>query len=434
MRIPQAQSFVPVITGGDVGAYSLAREFHEAYGVISAVVPTSLNRNVRHSRILQAFPAGPMTTPEPVISKLKEVAGILTENGANPRPLLLLGNYDHTVRFAVEHRAELEVAGYTIPYPSAALLDRVSLKENFYELCEAEGIPYPRTATYDCAEHTQEKAEEFAAESLASAQIRYPLILKAGDGGAWADVRFPGRRKIHMVRDAEELAGLLGKAHGGGYRGQLIVQEYIPGPDSQMRLATYFCDQTGKVRLTAYGEVIVEDHSPGLEGDSRAVLTARDEVVEAQGAALLKAIGWRGFAMFDIKVDPRDGVAKFFELNPRLGRNHYYLTASGVNPVRYYVEEYLHGGLRGVRHTVAKQSGLHTTLPMPLVRRYATEEQNRRIKEIAEQRRVVNPFFYKADRDIRRVAYHRAVQAKAFRIYQQFPPPSGELVQAEQSV
>ena len=61
MMVPAEQPFVPVITGGDVGAYSLAREFHEAYGVVSAVVPTAVNRNLRHSRILEAFPAGPMT-------------------------------------------------------------------------------------------------------------------------------------------------------------------------------------------------------------------------------------------------------------------------------------------------------------------------------------------------------------------------------------
>ena len=425
MRIPQEQPFVPVITGGDVGTYSLAREFHEAFGAISAVVPTSVNRNLRHSRILQAFPAGPMTTSEPVIAAFKEVAAELTDHGARPRPLLLLANYDHLVRFAVEHRAELEDLGYTIPYPSTQLLDRVALKENFYSLCDELGVPYPKTATYDCAAHSSERAHTFAREQIRAADVRFPLVLKAGDGAAWADISFEGRRKVHYVDDAETLAELLTSAADVGYTGTLIAQEHIPGPDSQLRLATYFCDQTGQVRLTAYGEVVVEDHAPGLEGNSPAVLTSRDETVEKQGAAILRAIGWRGFAMFDIKVDRRDGVAKFLELNPRLGRNHHYLTASGVNPARLYVEEHLRGGLGGPEHRVAKQPALHTTLPLPLVKRHASDDQRRRIEWLADQGRVVNPFFYDADSDLRRTLYHRAMQAKAFRTYRQHPPPSG---------
>lgn len=429
MRIPQAQAFVPVITGGDVGTYSLAREFHEAYGAVSAVVPTSLNRNLRHSRILEAFPAGPMTQPGPVIEKLLEVAGTLTEHGTAPRPLLLLANYDHLVRFAVEHRSELEAVGYTVPYPSSQLLDRAALKENFYALCEERGVPYPRTAVYDCAEHTENAAREFAHDGLAEAGLRFPVVLKAGDGGAWADTSFEGRRKVHYLDDAPAVAEVLSKASHAGYAGNLIVQEHIPGPDSQLRLATYFTDQTGTVRLTAYGEVIVEDHAPGLEGNSPAVLTARDPTVERQGAALLRAIGWRGFAMFDIKVDPRDGVAKFLELNPRLGRNHHYVTAGGINPVRYYVEEHLRGGFRGAEHSVAKRPGLHTTLPLRLVRRYASESQRERIATLAEQDGIINPFFYDPDSDPRRTLYHRAVQAKAFRVYRQYPPLEPEAEQ-----
>ena len=30
---------LPVILGGDIGAYSLARAFHEAYGIVPLVLP-----------------------------------------------------------------------------------------------------------------------------------------------------------------------------------------------------------------------------------------------------------------------------------------------------------------------------------------------------------------------------------------------------------
>lgn len=444
--VPADQPFVPVITGGDVGAYSLAREFHEAYGVVCAVVPTTLNRNLRHSRILQAFPAGPMTEEAPVVDALVRVAQRLREDGTDPgRPLLLVAGYDHTVRFAARHRSTLEAAGYTVAHPSEDALDASALKENFYALCERLAVPYPKTLTYDAGRHGPEAARRFAArvagessgEPSGVAGLRFPVILKAGDGGAWADIRFPGRRKVHVVSGQQgpaEVERLIGLAGGAGYRGSLIVQEMVPGPDSLLGIATFFRDGAGATRLISYGEVIVEDHAPGVEGNARAVLAGTHPVIAEQGAALLDALNWRGFAMFDVKTDPRTGEAQFLEMNPRLGRNHYYLTAAGANPAPYLVGEYLAGtaGMGGPagnaprmpQGTVTTEGpALVTTIPMPLVRRHATADQWARIRQAARAGRVVRPFSYRADRDLRREAYHRATELKALRVFRTHPAP-----------
>lgn len=442
--VPPEQPFVPVITGGDVGAYSLAREFHEAYGVISAVVPTTANRNLRHSRILQTFPAGPMTEEQPVVDALVRAADQLRRTGAAPdRPLLLLASYDHLVRFAVRHRATLAAAGYTVPYPDEESLDAAALKENFYALCEQLAVPYPKTTTYDAGSHTPEAARRFAA-GLGGTEtdghgdgdgdgsgVRFPVILKAGDGGAWADIRFEGRRKVHVVDQAagpEEVERLLTLASEAGYTGSLIVQELVPGPDSQLGIATFFRDGTGATRLVSYGEVIVEDHAPGTEGNARAVLAGQHPVIAEQGTALLEALDWHGFAMFDTKIDPRTGQAQFLEMNPRLGRNHYYLTAAGANPAPYLVGEYLGvdvitPGSVTPDSVTTTGPALTTTIPMSLVRRYATASQRERIRQAAQQGRVVRPFSYPADRDLRREAYHRATELNALRVFRNHPAP-----------
>src|SRR5665811_818632 len=65
----------------------------------------------------------------------------------------------------------------------------------------------------------------------------------------------------------------------------------------------------------------------------------RDSVDQAR--RLLEHIGWTGFANFDLKYDPRDGRTVFFELNPRLGRSNFYVTAAGRNTVELYVREYV---------------------------------------------------------------------------------------------
>src|SRR5690625_4852797 len=104
-QIPASQPFVPVITGGDLGAYSLAREFHEAFGVKSAVVPTAENLVVGGSKITQLFPAGPMFDSARVVRHLGDVANMLQQEG--PRPLILSAGSDHLVRIMSEHGAEL---------------------------------------------------------------------------------------------------------------------------------------------------------------------------------------------------------------------------------------------------------------------------------------------------------------------------------------
>lgn len=425
--VPAEQPFVPVITGGDVGAYSLAREFHEAYGVISALIPTSLNRNLRHSRILEAFPAGPMTEEGPVLKALLAVADEL--NARVPgRPLLLLASYDHLVRFAARHRQALQERGYTVPYPDEDALDAAALKENFYALCDRLGVPYPRTAAYDAGAHAPEALARFLA-GLGECGLTFPVILKAGDGGAWADVRFSGRRKVHVVPDAVTLGELIGTASEAGYRGSLIVQELVPGPDSQLGIATFFRDGTGTTRLVSYGEVIVEDHAPGTEGNARAVLAGEHASAAEQGAALLEALDWRGFAMFDIKVDPRDDRAQFLEMNPRLGRNHYYLTATGANPAPYLLAEYLPGVADAVAGPVpvagrVTTTGpvLTTTIPLSLVRRYASPDQRERIHGAVRAGKVVRPFEYRADPDPRRLAGLRLAELKSLRVFRRFPP------------
>ena len=178
-QIPTSQTFVPVITGGDLGAYSLAREFHEAYGVQSAIVPTADNLVVGGSKITQLFPAGPMFDPARVVRHLEDVANMLQQHG--PRPLILMAGYDHLVRIIAEHDTQLRDMGYVFPKLAVEQLNQASQKERFYALCEKLGIRYPRTAIYDCARHDH-PIDEFV-HGIAAPDWHYPLILKAGDGG-----------------------------------------------------------------------------------------------------------------------------------------------------------------------------------------------------------------------------------------------------------
>lgn len=407
-QIPVSQPFVPVITGGDLGAYSLAREFHEAYDVKSVVVPTAENLVVGGSKITELAPAGQMFDPEHVLAHLASVA---RQYGQEPRrPLLLIPGYDHLVRIVVDHSRQLRNMGYVFPELTTAQLDQAALKENFYALCAELHIKYPKTASFNCADGAQ--AVDAFVDSLTAPDWDYPLILKAGDGSAWANTRFPGRRKVHYLADGKQLHTVLTQAISAGYRGTMIVQQFIPGPDSNLRILTHFRDRTGTNVLTGLAQVVVEDHAPGLEGNARTLIAASDSAVEAQGAQLMEAVDWHGFGMFDIKIHQETGEPYFLEMNPRLGRHHYYLTVAGQNPAEYLYRELIDQTPHPTPITTDGPA-VSTTIPLKLAYQYASEEQRRMLDDAKRAGRIGWPLKYSRDRNLKRDLYQRYRLTKA---------------------
>lgn len=423
VTVPSDQPLVPVITGGDLGAYSLAREFHELAGLVSAVVPTAVNRNFTGTRIAQLFPVGPMLDSTKVLSDLRRIA---QELEGPRRPLLLMPGYDHLVRIGVEHREELTGLGYRLPELSLEQLDRAALKDRFYTLCDQLGIRYPRTTTVDCGPEIVAQGEEATltavTEQIEAAGLSWPVVVKADDGGDWADVRFPGRRKVHLARSHDDVARLVSLASDAGYRAGLIVQDYVAGEDSQLRILHLFRSRTGQIRTAGLGEVIIEDHAPGLEGNARAIVvpeqvSEQERAIIDQGTRLLEALDWHGFAMFDLKVDAHSGEPVFLEMNPRLGRHHFYLTAAGVNPALDLLEEFggaeaqpllagassaARAGLREPQHRPAGS----LTIPEKLARQHADDGQGRTLTQAKKTGTLLSPWDYPADRHWQRRLYH----------------------------
>ncbi|MGP5588029.1 carbamoyl-phosphate synthase, partial [Glutamicibacter ardleyensis] len=68
MAIENSQPFVPVILGGDIGTYTLAREFYEAYQVRSVVVPAAGNGVIEHSVAIELHPIGSMADEARVVT------------------------------------------------------------------------------------------------------------------------------------------------------------------------------------------------------------------------------------------------------------------------------------------------------------------------------------------------------------------------------
>ncbi len=273
MAIDPTQPFVPVILGGDIGTYTLAREFYEAYGVRSVVLPAAGNGVIEHSVAIELRPIGSMADEARVVAALRDLAAEL--NADSSRPLMLFGSLDFHIMLIAKHREQLE-EHFVIPYPELETIEAAALKENFYALAEKLQIAHPRTAVYYPGTELQEMAKDFT----------YPVIGKPSSSGDWIAAKFEGKQKIHTINSRAELESLLAKIDGSGYTSGYILQEYVPGGDDAMRLCTYFATQEGKVIFAGYGEVVIEEHAPLVLGNSAAIVTGQNDQMAADGAVL----------------------------------------------------------------------------------------------------------------------------------------------------
>lgn len=403
----------PVILGADIGVYALARSFHEAYGVRSIVVSGAALGPVAHSQIIDNVLVEDGHDPRQLVDRLVGVAG------EHPgKRLVLMANSDWLVRVVVQHRAELE-PHYVVPFLSADLLERISDKATFAEICQDLGISVPRTLVQDFANAGEDGWQPEPVD------IAYPLIAKAASSADYQDVEFVGKKKVFEIQTAAELDELWASLRAAGFRGRFVVQELIPGDDTQMRSITAYVDSRGSTTLLCSAHVLLEEHTPSGLGNPAAMVTTRIEPMLDQARHFLKSTGYVGFANFDVKVDPRDGSFRFFEVNPRIGRNNYYVTAAGANPMRFLVADRVEG--RAVEPTVVDEEVLYSILPNSLLLKYVLDPALRaKVQGLIRAGKVAHPLRYAKDGSPRRLAYVAAAllnQVRKFRRY--YPEVTG---------
>jgi D-aspartate ligase len=404
----------PVMLGADIGVYALARSFHEEYGVRSIVVSGAALGPVAHSQILDNVLVADGHDPRQLVDALLRVAAEHAASPAADARLVLLANSDWLVRVVVQHRTELE-PHYVVPFLSEELLDRISDKATFAEIAADLGIAVPRTIVQDFAGAAD------PAWAPVTVDIAYPLIAKAASSADYQDVIFPGKKKVFEIGSAAELDALWVSLRDAGFRGRFVVQELVPGDDTQMRSITAYVDSHGAITLLCSAHVLLEEHTPSGLGNPAAMVTTREDAMLDQARTFLRGVGYVGFANFDVKVDPRDGTYRFFEVNPRIGRNNYYVTAAGANPTRFLVEDRVLG--HQVEPVVVDTQVLYSILPHRLLLRYVLDPAlAATVRGLISARKVAHPLRYRYDSGPRRRWYAFAAALNQVRKFRRYYP------------
>lgn len=327
-----AESCVPVLLGSDINAYGMARSFHERYGIVSEALTSFPLMPTRDSDIVNVTVIPHLDDDSVFLEALRSQARVLRRDDL---PLVLIPCGDTYADLVSKYREEL-AEHYIVTSIDHELLRQLTNKASFYALCDEHGLDHPATAVVTYA--------QYAASEVPEPTFGFPRAVKPADSVAYLDVDFPGRKKAYVVQTEAEMQDVIRNIYTAGYRAEIIVQDFVPGGDENMRVLNAYVGTDGKTQMMCVGHPLLEDYQPASIGNYTVIMTDQSEDlsdVYAQVRAFLEGIGYVGFANFDMKYDERDGNYRFFELNPRQGRSSYFVTLAGRNLAEVLVRDRL---------------------------------------------------------------------------------------------
>jgi len=397
------QEFIPVLIGADIGTYSIARSFHEKYGVISKIFSQEILGATNNSSIIDQTTIKDLNG-EKLVDKLKGFAKEYKD-----KKKILLACSEWYVDIIVLYKKELS-KDYIVPYVDKDILDSIVRKDNFYKMCEKLKMDYPETIVV--TKDNYEKVE---------IPWDYPIIAKNSDKNTWHYAEFPGKKKIFRIKDEDELYEVLTNVYHSSYEDTFCLQKMVPGEDYNMRVLTCYCNKNHEVVFASLGQPILEEKTPGAIGNYVAIITRpmEKEILE-QAKKFLKEVKYIGYANFDIKYDSTDGKYKYFEINVRLGRSNFYMTASGANYCKYVVDEYVYGKeLKGLE--TPYKEWVYTIVPNKVIKKYISNKDIvREYLSLKRHNKYSHPLYYKKDMNLKRWIYIKEAYYNQIRKFKKY--------------
>lgn len=230
------------------------------------------------------------------------------------QPVLLL-TQEESVRTISHHRDRLS-ALYRFSLPSIDVVDTLLHKQGFQRLAERLDSPIPPLV------HVRTLADLPALGNL-----RYPVVIKPGERNAEYGHQF---KKAYRVESATEAIELIRRILP--VMADLVVQEWIEGPDSCIYFCLQYLDSQGQVVASFTGRKI-RSWPPQVGGTASCVGAPEVHAeLSAMTARFFKAAGVIGMASMEYKRDSRSGEFRMVE--PTIGRTDYQeevATLNGVN-------------------------------------------------------------------------------------------------------
>ena len=374
------QPFVPLLLGADINVYSMARAFHEAYGVKTVAYGLYPSGPCYGSAIIDYRVSERNSDPDKVLENARHVAAQFPD-----KTILLLGCGDDYLT-AISSNLGKYPENVIAPYVPLEQMEGLIHKERFYDLCDKYGIDHPKTFVYKPG-----MGMDF------ELPFDGPFAVKPAESATYWDHPFDTQRKGYILKTREEVNAVLKEIYDHGYEDSMIIQDFIPGGDENMRVLTCYSDAAGKVRLMCLGHVLLEEHTRHGVGNHAVIITEPGGALYETFRNFLEDIHFVGFSNFDIKFDPRDGKFKAFEINCRQGRSNYYVTGAGHNLAKFLVEDRVEHKPQA-EPVLTQNRHLWMAIPKKVAYDYIPKRFHEEMKALEQAGAYVNPLWYPADK------------------------------------
>jgi predicted ATP-grasp superfamily ATP-dependent carboligase len=230
-----------------------------------------------------------------------------------PEPPVLFYQDDRALLLASRHRDQLRQA-FRYVIPDQQLVEQLVDKQQFQKLAEKLKLPVPKAVSAD------------PSRELPPSGVAFPVIVKplTRRNDLWNPVGGGGKAVRYDTPEALRAAWPMLAGMGA----RVLVQELIPGPESQIESYHVYVDDKGDVVADFTGRKIRT--YPVAYGDSTALeITDAWDVTEL-GRKVVKTLRLKGVAKLDFKRAP-DGQLLLLEINPRFTLWNHLGAVAGVN-------------------------------------------------------------------------------------------------------
>jgi predicted ATP-grasp superfamily ATP-dependent carboligase len=222
---------------------------------------------------------------------------------------------EETVLLLAKYHSEISQYTYLL-CPDSRKIEFVRDKRNLMQFAEAHGIPMPKTYYHPLTLWSNKT--DSTGQALPFDSIPIPAVIKPRISS--------GSFGIVYVKREEDLIPAYQSVHE---RFPFpLIQDWIPDGGGAFGLSALF-DEASNIKAAFVHKKL--RMYPVQGGPS----TLREGVDHPQimeiGLSLLKSLNWVGVAMVEFKVDPRDGIPKLMEINPRFWGSLQLAIVSGVD-------------------------------------------------------------------------------------------------------
>ncbi len=305
-----------IVVGGDYQGLGIVRSLAQR-GVPVCVIDDerSIARFSRYTTY--AVAAADLRDEHRTVAKILDVGADLNLDG-----WVLYPTRDETVAALSRARVQL-LERFRVPTPAWETVQATWDKRETYRVAAELGIPVPRTWYPNDADALAEidAAPPFAIKPAIKEHFIYATRSKAWRADTRADLRALFEKAARIVP-----------------RGEVMVQELIPGGGSQQFAYCAFYKDGG-----AHSTMVVQrqrQHPPEFGRASTLVQTIELPLLETLSERFLNAIGYYGLVELEYKLDERDGAFKLLDVNARTWGYHSLGQRAGVDfPYLLYADQ-----------------------------------------------------------------------------------------------